>query len=49
MREVKFWKYKETLILKTEISESTDNKMVFGNNGMLSTLMNGRENQVKVN
>jgi len=48
-REERYSKSKETLILKTETLASIDNKMVSGNNGTLSTLMSGRENQEKEN
>jgi hypothetical protein len=47
MREERSWKFKETLIKRTETSVSTSNKMDFGNNGTLSMLTNGRENQEK--
>jgi hypothetical protein len=49
MREERFWKYKVMLILKTETSVLTGNKMVSGNNGTLSMQMNGRVNQEKEN
>jgi len=48
-RKERSWKSKAMLILKTETLVSIDNKMVSGNNGTLSTLMNGRENQEREN
>jgi hypothetical protein len=47
MKEERSWKFKETLIKRTETSVSTSNKMDSGNNGTLSMLTNGRENQEK--
>jgi hypothetical protein len=49
MKEERSWKFKETLIKRTEILVSTSNRMDFGNNGTLSMLMNGRENLEKEN
>jgi hypothetical protein len=46
-RKERSWKSKVMLILKTETLASINNKTVSGNNGTLSTLMNGRENQEK--
>jgi hypothetical protein len=48
-REERSWKSKVTLILNKEILESTLKRMASINNGTLSMLMNGRENQVKEN
>jgi len=49
MREERFSKSKEILIKKTEILESTHRTTESTNNGTLSMLTNGKENQERVN
>jgi hypothetical protein len=49
MRKERSWKFKEELILKIETLESTLNKISSINNGTLSMLMNGKENQLRDN
>jgi hypothetical protein len=48
-KEARYWKFKATLILKTETLVLRRNQMDLTNIGMLFMLMSGRENQVKEN
>jgi len=50
VKRAKFWKYKEVLIVKTEILLSIQRKIMKStNNGISSMLMNGRESQQRDN
>jgi hypothetical protein len=48
-KEARYWKFKATLILKTETLVFRRNQMDSTNIGILFMLMSGRENQVKEN
>jgi hypothetical protein len=48
-KEARYWKFKATLILKTETLVFRRNQMDSTNIGILSMLTSGKENQVKEN
>ena len=49
MRKERFWKFNLTLMLNKEISLWVTKQLLSINNGTLSMLMNGKENQEREN